>query len=89
MNRQQLPIKGRVTALSWGKFGGVKGEREPVAMLLLLKDSTNVGVRGISGKTAAAVGLGWERRVAWAKADLAAWKDVAIEGVQWRVHGEP
>ena len=45
MNRQQLPVKGGVTALSGGKFGGVEGGREPVAMLPLLKDSTNVGVR--------------------------------------------
>ena len=49
MNCKQLPVKGGVMALSWGKFGGVEGKGEPVAMMPLLKDSTNVGVRGIRG----------------------------------------
>ena len=51
INRKQLPVKGGVTALSRGEFGGVEGKGEPVAMMPLLKDSTNMGIRGISSKT--------------------------------------
>ena len=32
--------------------------------------------------------LDGRRGVAWARADLAVWKEVAIEGLQWRVGGD-
>ena len=35
--------------MSRGKFGGVEGKREPMA--ILLQDCTNVGVRGVGGQT--------------------------------------
>ena len=47
MNHQQLLVKGGVMALSRGKLGGAEDKREPVAILPLLKDRTNVEVRGV------------------------------------------
>ena len=51
IDRKQLPVKCGVMALSGGKFGGVESKGEPVAVMPLLKDSTNMGVRGVSSKT--------------------------------------
>ena len=64
MNHQQRPVKGGVTALSGEKFGGVEGEREPAAMLPLLKDSTNVGVRGVSSEADSGSGI-WMGEGGW------------------------
>ena len=57
IDRKQLPVKCGVTALSGGEFGGVESQGEPVAMMSLLKDSSNMGVRGVSSKTNGGSGI--------------------------------
>ena len=57
IDRQQLPVKCGVTALSGREFGGVESQGEPVAMMPLLKDSSNMGVGGVSSKTNGGSGI--------------------------------
>jgi hypothetical protein len=46
---QQFLVKSGVTSLWWGKFFGEERKRLPGAIDFLLKNSSNVGVGGISG----------------------------------------
>ena len=57
IDRQQLPVKCGVTALSGREFEGVESQGEPVAMMPLLKDSSNMGVGGVSSKTNGGSGI--------------------------------
>ena len=49
-NGQKFTVKSRITRFSRRKFLRIKGKGLPMATDLLLKDSTNMGVRSIRGQ---------------------------------------
>ena len=50
VNSLELTIRGGVALLSMSEFGREKGQRLPGSLDPLLENSTDVGIRGVSGE---------------------------------------
>jgi hypothetical protein len=55
---QQFSVKSGVASFWWRKFFGEEGKRLPRAIDFLLKNSSNVGIGGVSGKGNWSRGIG-------------------------------